>query len=323
MASKKNATKTKDSSFSQKIHKYFHAHWVAFKMGFHHLAKAPLTTLTTIVAIGVCLALPMSLYLMVKNVQQLSRHWDQHSSMTLYIDPKTPVQEIHGLIQKAKQFPCVKKCTYTNPDMALREFQEASQLGDILSLLNDNPLPGVLSIDLNAKNTLPEDLQEMRATLEKMPHVQSASFDYDWVEKLNTILAFGKALSHFLYALIGFGVMFIVGNTIRLALERHRDEIEVLNLVGATQTFIRRPFLYRGILFGGLAGVIAILILNLALLLLKNPTEEIVSLYQDLFRLQYLSFYDTLLFLGASALLGWGGAAFAFVQQQRAFASES
>jgi len=119
MANKKNTSKNQEkASFSQKTHKYFYAHWTAFKMGFHHLAKVPLTTLTTIIAIGICLALPMSLYLIVKNVQQLSRGWDQHSSMTLYLNPKSSIQEVNAVIQKIKQYPYVKKCLYTNPDAA-------------------------------------------------------------------------------------------------------------------------------------------------------------------------------------------------------------
>lgn len=322
--SKANATKHRETvSFPKRSIQYLQAHIIACKMGFHHLAKAPLATLTTIIAIGVCLALPMSLYLFIKNIHQFSHGWDQHSSMTLYLETKTSIQQVNTIIHKAKDYPFVVKAIYINPDAALKEFQESSQLGDLLSLLNENPLPGAINIELNPKAGSADALYAMRDTLTKLPKVASASFDYDWVQKLHTLLAFGKALSHFLYLLIGLGAMLMVGNTIRLALERHRDEIEVLNLVGATQSFIRRPFLYRGVLFGALAGVVATLILRLAIMFLKTPTEELVSLYQGLFRLNSLSLADTLLFLLASACLGWLGASLAFMQQQRAFTSES
>lgn len=303
--------------------KILQAHVTACKMGFHHLAKAPLTTFMTIISIGVCLALPMSLYLFIKNIQQLSHGWDQHASMTLYLDPKCSIQQVNTIIHKVKEYPFVEKAIYINPDAALKEFEESAALGDIISLLDENPLPGVINIVLKPKAVSAETLHSMKETLSHFPKVASASFDYDWVQKLHTLLTFGKALSHFLYLLIGLGAMFMVGNTIRLALERHRDEIEVLNLVGATQSFIRRPFLYRGVLFGALAGVVASVILRLSIMFLKGPTEELISLYQGLFRLDSLPLVDTLLFLLASAALGWLGAAFAFIQQQRAFTGES
>lgn len=324
MLKKINALESKElEDIIQKGLRYLQAHVTAFKMGFHHLAKAPLTTFMTILVIGLCLALPMSLYLFVKNIQQFSHGWDKHSSMTVYLDSKTSIQQVNEIIHKVKEYPFVKKTTYINPEAALKEFQEASQIGEILSLLNENPLPGVIAIDIDPKRTTAEQLGAMKVTLEKFPKVASASFDYDWVQKLHTLIAFGKALSHFLYLLIGMGAILMVGNTIRLALERHRDEIEVLTLVGATQAFIRRPFLYRGVLFGLLAGVLAALILRLAIMFLKSPTEELVSLYQGLFHLEGLPLGDTLLLLVISALLGWLGAMLAFMQQQRAFISEN
>lgn len=324
MSKKANATKSKENlNFSQRSRRYFQAHLTACQMGFHHLAKAPLTTFMTVLAIGICLALPMSLYLFIKNIQQFSHGWDQHSSMTVYLESKTSVQHVNTVMQKIKEYPFVKKVAYINPDAALKEFEASSQLGEILSLLNENPLPGVITIDIDPKRASNEYLEAMKATLENFPKVASASFDYDWVRKLHTLLSFGKAISQFLYLLIGLGVMLMVGNTIRLALERHRDEIEVLNLVGATTSFIRRPFLYRGVLFGALAGVLAIVILRVAIVFLKAPTEELVSLYQGLFRLESLPLSDTLLFLMASTFLGWLGAIVAFMQQQRAFASEN
>ncbi|WP_259566979.1 cell division protein FtsX [Candidatus Berkiella aquae] len=110
----------------------------------------------------------------------------------------------------------------------------------------------------------------------------------------------------------------MVGNTIRLSLERHHEEMEVLNLIGATQAFIRRPFLYRGMLYGTFGGMIALLVTYCVVHALTSPTEQLLSLYQGIFTLENLTFYDTVAFLVASILLGWLGAVFAFVQQRRA-----
>ena len=115
----------------------------------------------------------------------------------------------------------------------------------------------------------------------------------------------------------------MVGNTIRLALEHHKDEIEVLNLIGATTAFIRRPFLYRGVLYGGLGGVIATLVINQASSTLSAQAQHFESIFAGAFLLENLSFYDTVLLLTASAGLGWLGAAIAFAQQHRLLARES
>ncbi|HRE32933.1 MAG TPA: FtsX-like permease family protein, partial [Candidatus Berkiella sp.] len=171
-------------------------------------------------------------------------------------------------------------------------------------------------MELNTKQSTRSELLLMKNTLSKMSGVKSAAFDYDWLEKLALFLSFGKTLAHLLYLLIGLGVVLMVGNTIRLSLERHREEMEVLNLIGATRAFIRRPFLYRGMLYGTFGGMIALLVTYCAVYTLTSPAQQLLSLYQGIFTLENLTFYDTVAFLVASILLGWLGAVFAFVQQR-------
>lgn len=310
--------KTHRLRWHQQIWHYFLAHQSACKVGYRNISTTPLTTFLTIAAIGICLAFPIGLYLFVKNIQGLTNGWDQSAALSLYTHPKSSSSQINAILTKIKQYPAVEKTTYITPEKALIEFEAASNFKDTLTLLPENPLPGVINIQLNTKITTGRELLAMKETLSTLPQVTSASFDYEWMEKLNLFLTFGKMLSHFLYCVIGFGVILMVGNTIRLALERHRDEIEVFNLVGATQSYIRRPFLYRGILYGGLGGVIAILIMNIIINTLQTPVKELVSLYQGVFSLENLKFYDTVALLAASAGLGWLGAIVAFSQQQRA-----
>ncbi len=295
---------------------HFQEHWRALKSTSLSLLHTPVTTLMSLVAMGICLALPLSLYLFIINVQQLSHGWNEHSSMTLYVDGKSSLQQVNNILLTVKKYPAVKKATFISPETALKEFEKISHMQEVLVLLNDNPLPGAISIELCPKKASHQDLENMKRHFAKLPKVMSVSFDYNWVEKLHALIKLGKALTHFLYLLIGLGVILVVSNTIRLALERHRDEIEVLTLVGATQAFIRRPFLYRGILLGVFAGICSLLILGLGLFSLKSPSESLGSLFQGLFHLQGLSFFQSIAFLFASALLGWGGASVAFMQQR-------
>ncbi len=295
----------------------YHNHLSALKTGFRNIATVPLATLTTIVAIGLCLSFPMSLYLFIKNISQLSPNVEQDSAITLYLQPKISSSQATQLLNEIKLIPLVEKTTYISSEEALKEFQANSNLQDTLALLPENPLPAIIRVELPraiAKDTL-TDLKE---TFEKMPNVNLVTSDYEWAFRLHLFLSLGKALSQFLYLMMGFGVILIIGNTIRLAMERHREEIEVFSLIGATTAFIRRPFLYRGILYGALGGIVTLLILSGGIYLLKTPVQDLASLYEGIFQLQHLPFLDTMAFLLASILLGWAGAIFAFAQQNRA-----
>jgi len=303
--------------------RYLVSHFSACRTSLRNLSLTPIATLMTITAIGMCLALPMGLYLFIKNIQHISHGWDQGSAITLYVHPKSTSQQIDAIVEKIKAFPGVSTISYLTPENALAEFQQASGLNDVLSLLPENPLPAVISIHVNTKEVPKSALMEMKQALEKQSQVKKAALDYEWVEKLNSFLLFGKTLIEFLCVIIGVGVILIVANTIRLVLERHRDEIEVLTLVGATVAYIRRPFLYRGVLFGSLGGIIAALLVTLVVMALEPHAQYISSLYHGIFSLENLRFYDTLGLLVASAGLGWLGAALAFRQQHRAMTAQS
>lgn len=320
MANAKSKRRSSETQISlrETFKRYFTSHTMACKLSLRNLSIAPLTTFISILAMGVCLSLPMSLHLLIKNIAELSQGFDQGSAITLYLSPTATEKEVSAILAKIKTYPFVNKATYLAPEKTLQEFEAASGLTDTLALLGENPLPGVVTMELNPKATTRPELLLMKNSLSKMPSVRSAAFDYDWLEKLTVFLSFGKTLAHLLYLLIGLGVILMVGNTIRLALERHRDEMEVLNLVGATQAFIRRPFLYRGMFYGAFGGIIALLVTYVAILTLASPTQQLLSLYQGIFTLENLTFYDTVAFLLASILLGWLGAVVAFVQQRRA-----
>ncbi len=307
------------TSILKKITLYFSAHTQAFKISFRNLSLTPFATLMSMFAIGLCLSLPVGLYLVIKNVQQFSQGLNEGAAISLYVEKSTPKQ-IEEIIAKINAYPFVDTVTYIPPEKALQEFQQTSGLKDTLALLPDNPLPGVISVQINTNKTSKTEIVRMKESLAKLPHVSQAVFDYEWVTKLNAVIKFGKTFTQFLYLIIGLGVILMVGNTIRLALERHKDEIEVLNLIGATTAFIRRPFLYRGILYGGLGGIIAAIIINQISLALQSQVQSVENLFHGVFLLENLSFYDTVLLLAASGLLGWLGAAIAFAQQHRLLA---
>ncbi|MBS0289006.1 MAG: ABC transporter permease [Proteobacteria bacterium] len=296
---------------------YLRSHFNALKLSFRNLCLTPFASFITMAAIGMCLSFPVALLWFIKNVQNLSHTWDKGSALSIYVDNASTKAQIDAILVQVNAYPFVEKTTYVSPEKALQEFKQTSDLKDMLDLLPENPLPGVISIEIDNKASK-QQIQKMQTSLANLPRVIKTVFDYEWVNKLNAFLSLIKTLALSLYCIIGFGVVLMVANTIRLSLERHKDEIEVLNLIGATTAFIRRPFLYRGILYGSLGGALGVIVVNLMIYLLSSQAKTLGSLFDELFFLENLKFYDTVLLLAASACLGWLGAAIAFTQQNHA-----
>lgn len=305
------------------IFRYLVQHLFALKTSLSHLTITPITSLMTVIAMGVSLSLPLSLYLLTTQIQTASQGWNHGTSITLYIDAKSSEAQVNAILTKAKATPGVVGTQYLTPKEALHEFERHSQLGDTLALLPENPLPGVITLQFNPQIHSHQTLTEIKDTFAKLPQVEMASLDDEWIEKLNSLLHFGRILSQFLYLIIGMSVILMVGNTLRLALETHREEIEVLDLIGATQRFIRRPFLYRGTLYGGLGGALALAVIWGEIQFFQSPVQKLSALFEGIFALQPLSLETAVGMITLSMFLGWLGAMLAFYQQKRAILKES
>jgi cell division transport system permease protein len=296
-------------------------HAEAFRSSFRNLSQNPFSSLLTTTAIGLCLTLPLAFYLFISNFQQISQQWQNSATLSVYIQPKTSLEHIKVIEHKIKHYHFVEKVIFTSADDALNEFRAHSDLNDILELLPENPLPAVLHVEIDSKRADKDSLAAMKAALLKEPSVVKAAFDYEWIEKMNAIMHLAKILLITLFGIIGVGVVLVVSNTIRLSLEHHRDEIEVMYQIGATLAFVLRPFLYRGILYAMLGGILALLIVVLANSFLEGPVFELSSLFEGVFHLEKLGFYDTVMLLAGCAALGWLGAMIAFLQQHRVLTS--
>ena len=300
------------------IRSYVQAHRSALKLSYHNLSQAPVASLVTIVAIGLCLSLPFGLMLITKNVEKFCAGWDKVASITIYLKAQSTPEQLAQITDTVKSFTFVGSVQVISAETALQEFQTVSGLKDIVSLLPHNPLPAVMQIQLTHTAITPAQFTTFKAKLQRYHEIEQIDFDQAWVRKLDLLLSFGKALSQFLYGVVGLGVLFVIANTIRLSLEQHRDEMEVLHLIGATKAFIRRPFLYRGALYGWLSGLVTAVILGICMLYFKTPTRELTRSFDASFSLDYLVFSDILIILGTSTLLGWIGAWLAFIQQHSA-----
>ena len=210
-----------------------------------------------------------------------------------------------ALVRNIESQEGVDQVLFVSSSDALEQFQHRSGFGDVLSTLDRNPLPHVVEVVPNSNDPL--NLTTMIAGWEAIPAVERVSVDLAWLERLFALLSFAERLVLAIAVVLALGVMLIMGNTIRLAIENRRQEIVVIKLVGGTDAFVRRPFLYLGFWYGLGGAVIAFILVQASLLFLSGPVETLAQSYRDDFALQGPGFFGNLLFLLAGSMLGVAG----------------
>lgn len=302
-----------------KFFHYFRSHLNALRISFSNVASTPLSTLLIALAIGIGLSMPASLFVGVKNLRALAPDWSNQLIITVMLDHDASKQDAKLLSQRYQNTPYLKQHKVIDKSDALKEFEQQSGFKDISSVLPQNPLPHVLHFQFDTSIPL-DTLESFKQQISQEPKVERLIYEREWVEKLQGIVRLGESLFDSLAILIALGLTFMIGTLIRLILERHREEVEVLNLIGATTHFIRRPFLYRGTLLGVLGGIVAMLLITFLLFGIEARANQVITLFNGLFTLKKFSFSDTLILLGTSALLGWLGAWLAFAHNQKSVA---
>jgi len=271
--------------------------------------RSPLGSLATWLVIGVAMALPGALYLALDNLDRLASRWDGAAQISLFLKLDVADEAGSQLAQKLEREQGVAKVQFISRQQALDEFRELSGFGDVLNQLERNPLPAVIVVQ-PLEATLGGGAEKLLAKLKALPEVEQAVLDLQWVQRLTAIMALGQKLALALGLMLSIGVVLVVGNTIRLAIESRRDEIMVMKLVGATNRFVRRPFLYTGAWYGLGGGLVAWLALTICLLWLGNPVAQLAELYGSDFALGGVGLRVSLLLLAGGTLLGWLGAWF-------------
>ncbi|MCC6207716.1 MAG: ABC transporter permease, partial [Gammaproteobacteria bacterium] len=247
------------------------------------LVRNPVAGAMTVAVIGIALALPTGMHVVLKNVQALSSGWENSAQISLFLRKDLREERLRRLTSELKAMPEVAVVTYVSPDEALREFQRISGFGDAVNALQQNPLPGVLIVQPALAASAPAAVEGLLAHLRGHPDVELAQLDMEWIKRLYAMMEIARRGVAVLASVLALAVLLIVGNTIRLAIQSRRDEIEVQKLIGATDAFIRRPFLYSGFWHGVLGAVIAWLLVNISLWALSAPVARLSSLYDRRF----------------------------------------
>jgi cell division transport system permease protein len=283
-------------------------HAQAFFGAMGRLARNPSASFLTLLVIAVALALPAALRLFVNNAQLAVGGFANAVDLTVYLKTDVPLAKAQQLARTARERSEVADVTLIPADKALEEFRTYSGFGAALEALRDNPLPHVLHIRPRVTAESPATLESLEHYLSAWPEVDSVQMDTEWVKRLNAILDVLQHLLAMAAILLGLGVLAIIGNTIRLEILNRRAEIEVTKLVGGSNAFVRRPFLYAGILYGVGGALLAWAIVAIAVMVLGQPVATLSQLYGSQFTLQGLSQQDIGILLGGGLVLGWLGA---------------
>lgn len=296
---------------------YLLRHAQAFFSSLGGLARAPIASLMTIAVIGVTLSLPTGLYVVLDNIQRLSRGWEGSGQISLFLKRDTGAAAAQKLADKIRLLPAVAGVEYISRDAALAEFRRLSGFGAALDALEHNPLPAVLVVRPDAAHAGPGALESLAEELGRRREVELVQLDLQWVKRLRAMLGIGQRAALVLAGLLGLAVLLIVGNTARLGVLNRRDEIAVIKLVGGTDAFIRRPFLYSGLMQGLLGALTAWFFVGLSRLLLSGPIEELARLYESEFSLSGPAPMAILGLLGLGGALGWLGSRLALRRHLR------
>ncbi|HEY4749668.1 MAG TPA: permease-like cell division protein FtsX [Steroidobacteraceae bacterium] len=272
------------------------------------LVRNPLATLLTLVVIALALALPTALRLLVSNAQSATGNFVNAVDLSVYLKTDVPLAKAQQLAQAAQQRPDVASVTLISADKGLEDFRAYSGFGDALAALKENPLPHVLHVRPRAQDTSPASLELLRHYFTAWPEVELVQVDSEWVMRFNAILEVMRRLLLIAAAVLGVGVLAVIGNTIRLEIQGRRAEIEVTKLVGGSNAFVRRPFLYTGVLYGLGGALLAWGIIAIAVALLSEPVATLARLYGSRYLVRGPTASDIGTLLGAGVALGWIGA---------------
>ena len=283
-------------------------HLQAFLGSLGKLARSPAATVLTLIVIALALALPTALRVFVINAQAATGNFASAVDMSVYLKTDTPLAKAQQLAQAAQQRSDVATVTLIPADQGLQEFRKYSGFGDALTALKENPLPHVLHVRPRTAYTSGAALESLRRYFSAWPEVDLVQVDAEWVMRFNAILDLLRQVLLLAAALLGVGVLAVIGNTIRLEIQGRRAEIEVTKLVGGSNAFVRRPFLYTGMLYGLGGALLAWGIVAIAIVVLGEPVATLARLYGSRYVLHGPTTDDVGILLGAGVVLGWLGA---------------
>lgn len=285
---------------------WFSQHGRSVAQTLQRFARTPLGSVLNVLVIGIALSLPAGLYLVIDNLKSASHQFATDPQVSVFMALDADHTEVARVAVRLKQNPRVQSFKLVSRDQALQELRQSSGLGDVVDSLPRNPLPDAYVV--NSKDNSPQALEALRDEMAQWPRVAHVQLDAAWARRLDAVLRLAQLIVAGLGVLLAVALLAITFNTIRLQVLTRRDEIEVIKLIGATDAYIRRPFLYYGALQGCAGGLVAWLIISGGVWLVNHNLGELSHVYASLFAFKSLALTDSIFLLLIPGLLGWIGA---------------
>lgn len=286
---------------------WFSCHLRAFLFALGELIRYPLGNLITLFVIGIAFSLPVILFELLQNGETAISYFHGSPTILLYLKKDITNDQLNGLLQSLQQNSQIESAHYISPQEGLNSLQADSSISAAIQALGSNPLPGVVAVTPNHLSSDPIAIQSLYDQLKSNSLVDSTQLNIAWVKRLFYLVEMLKQLTSVIAFIFCIGLILIVSNTIRLDMKSHREEIYILRLIGATNAFIRRALLYKGLLYGLMGSIIALFLGNSVLWWLKQPLSQLTLTYNTVFQLQALSSLQILAFVLSCALLGYLG----------------
>jgi len=293
---------------------WLNQHILAIQLVAQRLRTHWLNTLTICMVIGITVTLPGLMFVGLDNLQDVSHSIKQDAQISVFLKPALNGNVIQRMINELQHRPQVKEVRFVPKEEAIKQLGQQFSQKDLLADLPQNPLPDALFITL--VDTHPATVNPLRSQLQSRAEVDEVVIDSVWIERLNSMLALGKRITLIFASLLAIAMITVISNTVRMQVLTHEAEIEVSRLIGATHSFIRRPFLYMGSAYGLGGGLIAIALLFAIVWSLKQPVQLLANNYQSNFQLAFHLLNIGGLILLSSAMIGWIAAFIALTQKR-------
>lgn len=317
-----NEVEVRRAKSSSGISRYFAHHlWVA-RNSLLRLLVSPLSTLMTVAVIAIALSLPAGLYILLNDIQTVVTGWQGSAQVSVFLKKSISDNQSRSILQSVERWKEISSVELISAEQALTEFQQQSGFGDALAILDENPLPALLIVKPGQDFLNTESLTSLATRLRKLPEVDLVQLDFQWIERLNQIIALGKRGALLLSILLAIAVLLVIGNTIRLTIFNRREEILVTKLIGATNQFIRRPFLYTGFWYGMFGALVSILLISILFILIDGPVRSLAKLYNSPFVLSGMTFQDAGMVFAVAVMLGLLGSWIAVTRHIRTIEPE-
>jgi cell division transport system permease protein len=293
------------------LSRYLAYHLQAANNSFNILCSRPLATLLTAIVIAIALIIPALFWIFTDNLSKLTANWQENRHFSLYLKSSLSSTDTKALVLHIQTIDGISRASLKTASDGLQELQQQEGMRDIMTYLPENPLPAVIDIILTARINTPIKINQLVSRLQQLPQIDQVKIDTKWLIHLHAILHFITKITHIVLGLLAIAVLFIVGNTQRLAIYHRQEEIQVLKLIGATDAFILRPFLYSGVWYGISSAIVALFFVNLFMITIAKAFSQLAATYHINYHLQSLSIKQAYIIFIAAIFLGWLGALFA------------